>query len=269
MVRRPRRSRPVRRSWPAWQHRRRGALHPHPQRRRSCTRNGVSPAQHLCASLARFEGWYNEVRHTRRWGMRRPTRSSSTPSRQPPQALRARSRYRPTAPVRRHACQLDPRLELDSSWWPRPSEARGTWRRSRSGGPTERCGSGAVAGRGDVCLASERSIEWRASGISETSNPGPKAFSASRSDLVLRAQMSLLSIGECRWTTTPGLPVSRLNTEPVRAPANTSPHPRGQWRMTQGHRGSLFLRCEALHLLLLAGLSRRFLSFRPACVKSL
>jgi hypothetical protein len=66
---------------------------------------------------------------------------------------------RPTAPVRSHGCQLEPRLELDSIWWPRPSEARGTWRRSRSGGQTERCGSGAFAGKGDVCLASERSIE--------------------------------------------------------------------------------------------------------------
>jgi hypothetical protein len=131
----------------------------------------------------------------------------------PPTAAGASSRgpdIRPTAPVRRHGCQLDPRLELDSSWWPRPSEARGTWRRSRSGGPTERCGSGAFAGRSDVCLASERSIEWRASGISETSNPRPKAFSASRSDLVLRAQMSLFSVGECRWTTTPGLESGRM-----------------------------------------------------------
>ena len=30
---------------PTWQHRRGGAVHPHPQRRGSCTRNGVSPAQ--------------------------------------------------------------------------------------------------------------------------------------------------------------------------------------------------------------------------------
>jgi hypothetical protein len=68
---------------------------------------------------------------------------------------------RPRVPVRRHGCQLDPRLEFDSIWWPRPSEARGIWRRSRSGGQTERCGSGAFAGKGDVCLASERSIERR------------------------------------------------------------------------------------------------------------
>ena len=60
------------------------------------------------------------------------------------------------------------------------------------------------ADRGDVCLASERSIKWRASGISETSNPRPKAFSASRFDLVLPAQMSLFSVGEYRWTRTPG-----------------------------------------------------------------
>src|ERR1019366_10561456 len=72
-----------------------------------------------------------------------------------------------------------------------------------SGGLTERCGSGASAGQGDVCLASERSIEWRASGTSETSNPRPKAFSASRFDLELGAQISLFSVGECRWTTTP------------------------------------------------------------------
>jgi hypothetical protein len=58
------------------------------------------------------------------------------------------------------------------------------------------------ADRGDVCLASERSIKWRASGISETSNPRPKAFSASRFDLVLPAQMSLFSVGEYRWTRT-------------------------------------------------------------------
>jgi hypothetical protein len=74
----------------------------------------------------------------------------------------------PTAPVRRHGCQLDPRLELDSIWWPRPFEARGTWRRSRSGGQTERCRSGAFAGRRDVCLVSERSIEWRTSGQGRT-----------------------------------------------------------------------------------------------------
>jgi hypothetical protein len=47
----------------------------------------------------------------------------------------------------------------NSIWWPRPSEARDTWHRSRSSGQTERCDSGAFAGRGDVCLASERSIE--------------------------------------------------------------------------------------------------------------
>ena len=39
-----------------------------------------------------------------------------------------------------------------------------------------------------------------------TSHPRPKVFSASRSDLVLRARMSLFSVGECRWTTTPGCP---------------------------------------------------------------
>jgi len=55
--------------------------------------------------------------------------------------------------------------------------------------------------------ASERSIEWLASGISESSLPRPKAFSASRSDLVLRPQMSLFSVGECRWTVTPCLNV--------------------------------------------------------------
>src|SRR5664279_2585195 len=49
-------------------------------------------------------------------------------------------------------------------------------------------------GEGDVCLASERSIEWRAADISETSNPRPKAFSASRSDLVLRAQRRCFSL---------------------------------------------------------------------------
>jgi hypothetical protein len=34
-----------------------------------------------------------------------------------------------------------------------------------------------------------------------------KAFSASRSDLVLRAQMSLFSVGECRGTSTHGVSV--------------------------------------------------------------
>jgi hypothetical protein len=53
-------------------------------------------------------------------------------------------------------------------------------------------------------MASEKCIEWGASGISETAHPRPKAFLASRSDLVLRAQMSLFSVGESRWTTTPG-----------------------------------------------------------------
>jgi hypothetical protein len=51
-------------------------------------------------------------------------------------------------------------------------------------------------------MASEKCIEWGASGISETAHPRPKAFLASRSDLVLRAQMSLFSVGESRWTTT-------------------------------------------------------------------
>jgi len=58
--------------------------------------------------------------------------------------------------------------------------------------------SGAFSGKGDVCLASERNIKWRASGISKTSNPRPKAFSASRFDLELRAQMSCSSVGEYR-----------------------------------------------------------------------
>jgi hypothetical protein len=79
---------------------------------------------------------------------------------------------------------------------------------------TDCCGSGAFSGKDDVCLASERSIEWRASGISESSKPRPKAFSASRFDLELRAQMSLFSVGECRWTTTavddPGQKIVRI-----------------------------------------------------------
>jgi hypothetical protein len=45
-------------------------------------------------------------------------------------------------------------LELDSIWWPRPSEARSTWRRSRFDVETDCCGSGAFAGKDDVCLAS-------------------------------------------------------------------------------------------------------------------
>jgi hypothetical protein len=142
---------------------------------------------------------------TRRWGMRRQTKSFIDAV---PLTVAGASRRdpgtRPRAPLRRHGCQPEPRLELDSIWWPRPSEARGTWRRSRFDVETDCCGSAAFAGRGDVCLASERSIEWCASGISETSNPRPKALSASRSDLVLRARMPLFSVGECRWTTTAG-----------------------------------------------------------------
>jgi len=131
----------------------------------------------FCSSLARFEGWYNEVRpHS--------SIADATPDevfhRRRPANRRRRFEPRPRYPAN-GACAA-PRVPA----------------RSKIGS-----GSGAFAGRDDVCLASERSIEWRASGISETSNPRPKAFSASRFDLELRAQMSLISVGECRWTTTP------------------------------------------------------------------
>jgi hypothetical protein len=74
--------------------------------------------------------------------------------------------------------------------------------------------TGSRASKGDVCLASERSIKWRASGISETSNPRPVAFSASRFDLELRAQMSLFSVGECRWTITPDADRGEASLQP-------------------------------------------------------
>jgi hypothetical protein len=104
------------------------------------------------------------------------------------------------------------KIFLSPSTWARLIRERG-WLRPRHGSirPNPRKvfvrpnQLGAFSGKGDVCLASERSIEWRASGISETSNPRPKAFSASRFDVELRTQMSPLSVGECRWTTTPPL----------------------------------------------------------------
>jgi hypothetical protein len=46
MVLRPRRSRPVRRSWPAWQYRRGGAFHPHAQRRGARARVRPSPPRY-------------------------------------------------------------------------------------------------------------------------------------------------------------------------------------------------------------------------------
>ena len=62
MLRRPRRSVPVRCCRPAWQHRRRGAHYQNPQGRSHCPRDG--PCRHVsfCASLARFESWYNDLR---------------------------------------------------------------------------------------------------------------------------------------------------------------------------------------------------------------
>jgi hypothetical protein len=107
------------------------------------------------------------------------------------------------ASVRRHGRRPGPRLERDSTSWPRRSEARAIWRRSRSDGATDWCGTDTVAAQGDVCLTSQRSVEWRASGIAETSKARPQVFSASRSGLEPRAQTWLPSAGDCRWTTTP------------------------------------------------------------------
>jgi hypothetical protein len=50
----------------------------------------------------------------------------------------------------------------------------------------------------------DHGVEWRASGIAETSKARPQAFTASRSGLEPRAQTWLPSAGDCRWTTTAG-----------------------------------------------------------------
>jgi hypothetical protein len=109
---------------------------------------------------------------------------SWTTSREPPQPASSRGPgTRRRAPVRRHGRRPGPRLERDSTSWPRRSEARGTWRRSRSDGPTDWCSSDAVAAQGDFCVAWPRSVEWRASGVAGTSGQRPDALSASRSTL--------------------------------------------------------------------------------------
>jgi hypothetical protein len=110
----------------------------------------------LCASLARFEDWYNDVRpHSCMGGAtpekflhrRRPTdrRRRFEPS----------ARYRAKGPVRHHGRRRGPRLERDWTLWPRPSGARGTWRKSRSDGASDRCPSDPVFALGDVRLMSK------------------------------------------------------------------------------------------------------------------
>src|ERR1019366_1477629 len=161
----------------------------------------------FCTSMARFEGWYNEVRPHSSMGDATP---DEVFHRRRPANRRGRFEPRPRYPAN-GACAA-PRVPARSKIGARLELVATSFRgarhlgRSKSGGQTERCGSGAFSGKGDVCLASEKSIKRRASGISETSNPRPKAFSASRFDLELRGQMSLFFIGDCRWNATWGYP---------------------------------------------------------------
>jgi hypothetical protein len=59
------------------------------------------------------------------------------------------------APVRRHGRRPGPRLERDSTSWPRRSEVRGTWRTSKFDGPTDWCDGHTEAAQGEVCLTSQ------------------------------------------------------------------------------------------------------------------
>jgi hypothetical protein len=109
------------------------------------------------------------------------------------------SSWRGPCPARR----LGPGVARDSTSWPRPSEARAIWRRSRSDEATDGCGTDTVAAQGDACLISQGSVEWRGFGMAEPAKARPQAFSASRSGLEPRGRTWLSSAGDCRWTATP------------------------------------------------------------------
>jgi hypothetical protein len=73
-------------------------------------------------------------------------------------------------------------------------------------GAVGRHGSIAVEERFILTLKEEglahEMVSLQHSGISKKTNPRPETSSARRFDLVLRVQISLFSVGECRWTTT-------------------------------------------------------------------
>ena len=155
------------------------------------------PLRHtaFCASLARFEDWYNEVRPHSAMGGATPDEVFH--GRRPPTAAGALSRGRGTRPgarVRHHGRRRGPRLERDWTSWPRRSGVRGTWRRSRSDGATDWRSSDTVFAQGDVCLTSpkqRRIAYFRSLGPPKRR---PDAFSASRSPLESRGQSSRLPL---------------------------------------------------------------------------
>jgi hypothetical protein len=157
MVRRPRDSPPLRRSWPPWQHRRRGAVHPYRQGRGTCARDRPSPPQHLLRLPGAARGLVQRGPAALVLGAAgRRMRSSvdgdlstaAGASRRGPGTQRRAS-------VRRHGCRPRPRLERDSTSWPRRSEVRGTWRTSKFDGPTDWCDGHKEAAQRELYLTSQ------------------------------------------------------------------------------------------------------------------